>query len=66
MNKSVSRLPTCIPQIPPPPGIVPDLQSFKQNLPIWNFRDDIVKVISANPVTIIEGDTGCGKTTQVC
>ena len=30
------------------------------------MKDDIMAAIHENPVTLIRGNTGCGKTTQVC
>ncbi|VFM96973.1 MAG: ATP-dependent helicase HrpA [Candidatus Kentron sp. G] len=39
----------------PPPG----------NLPIHAHRDEITETIAANPVTVIQGDTGSGKSTQL-
>ncbi|XP_072764211.1 ATP-dependent RNA helicase DHX30 [Anoplolepis gracilipes] len=35
------------------------------NLPIIEFRDEILSKLENNQVLLIEGDTGCGKTTQV-
>ncbi|XP_005191065.1 probable ATP-dependent RNA helicase spindle-E [Musca domestica] len=35
------------------------------SLPIYDKRDEIVEMIRTNPVVVLEGDTGCGKTTQV-
>lgn len=35
------------------------------NLVIHQFRAKILQTISENPVTIIKGETGCGKSTQV-
>ncbi|XP_029167795.1 ATP-dependent RNA helicase DHX30-like [Nylanderia fulva] len=35
------------------------------NLPIIEFRDEILSKLKNNRVLLIEGDTGCGKTTQV-
>jgi HrpA-like RNA helicase len=35
------------------------------NLPILKYRDEIVKTIRKNTVVIINGQTGCGKTTKV-
>lgn len=35
------------------------------DLPIVAMRDFIMKKIRTNPVIILEGATGCGKTTQV-
>ncbi|KAG8222127.1 hypothetical protein J437_LFUL002124 [Ladona fulva] len=34
-------------------------------LPIREYKDKIVSMIETNPVTVIQGFTGCGKTTQV-
>lgn len=37
----------------------------RKSLPIWNFKDELLDAISDNPVVIICGETGCGKSTQV-
>ncbi|GAB0093242.1 Probable ATP-dependent RNA helicase spindle-E [Sergentomyia squamirostris] len=34
-------------------------------LPILKFRKEILETLEKNPVVVIEGATGCGKTTQV-
>ena len=34
-------------------------------LPIEEYREEIVSVVEANPVTLIQGETGSGKSTQV-
>lgn len=34
-------------------------------LPIREYADKIVKAVQANPVTIVIGETGSGKTTQI-
>lgn len=36
-----------------------------KNLPIESHRDEIVESVFSNPVTIVVGETGSGKTTQV-
>ncbi|EDW66733.1 probable ATP-dependent RNA helicase spindle-E [Drosophila virilis] len=36
-----------------------------KNLPIYAQREQIMKAIRENPVVILKGETGCGKTTQV-
>ncbi|XP_034488206.1 probable ATP-dependent RNA helicase spindle-E [Drosophila innubila] len=36
-----------------------------KNLPIYAQREEIVAAINDNPVVILKGETGCGKTTQV-
>jgi len=38
---------------------------YRKELPIFNFRDQIVSAIRSNPVVVITGETGCGKTTQL-
>lgn len=35
------------------------------NLPISQCRAEIVAAIKENPVVVLQGSTGCGKTTQV-
>ena len=32
---------------------------------VYQFRQELLQGINGNRVTIVEGDTGCGKTTQV-
>nr|VFK60088.1 MAG: ATP-dependent helicase HrpA [Candidatus Kentron sp. TUN] len=36
-----------------------------QNLPIDAYRDEIIRTIAANQVTVIHGETGSGKSTQL-
>ncbi|XP_063369179.1 dosage compensation regulator [Cydia amplana] len=38
----------------------------RENLPVYAMRSTIMEAINENPVIIIRGNTGCGKTTQVC
>ncbi|XP_065162566.1 dosage compensation regulator isoform X2 [Atheta coriaria] len=35
-------------------------------LPVYHARDQLMHAINENPVIIVKGNTGCGKTTQVC
>lgn len=37
----------------------------RMNLPVFGFRDSILSTIDKNQVTIICGETGCGKSTQI-
>ncbi|XP_072429715.1 ATP-dependent RNA helicase A isoform X2 [Chiloscyllium punctatum] len=37
----------------------------RSQLPVKNFEDEILNSVNCNPVIIIRGQTGCGKTTQV-
>ncbi|KAF5271033.1 hypothetical protein FQR65_LT05383 [Abscondita terminalis] len=38
----------------------------RYSLPVYNMRGPIMEAINEHPVIIIRGNTGCGKTTQVC
>ncbi|CAH1119551.1 unnamed protein product [Phaedon cochleariae] len=38
----------------------------RQNLPTFAMKGKIMEAINEHPVIIIRGNTGCGKTTQVC
>nr|SZF06516.1 dosage compensation regulator [Psoroptes ovis] len=37
----------------------------RMKLPIWEHKERVIDYIENNPVVIIKGSTGCGKTTQV-
>ncbi|XP_056021255.1 ATP-dependent RNA helicase TDRD9-like isoform X2 [Ostrea edulis] len=39
--------------------------SYENNLPIADHRDEVVGMIESNQVTVVQGATGSGKTTQV-
>jgi len=34
-------------------------------LPVWEYRDEFIKVTSENQCVVLVGETGSGKTTQV-
>ncbi|XP_026754457.2 dosage compensation regulator isoform X2 [Galleria mellonella] len=38
----------------------------REQLPVYAMRSEIMNAINDNSVVIIRGNTGCGKTTQVC
>lgn len=42
------------------------MNESRNNLPVARMKKDIMDCINNNSVTIIRGNTGCGKTTQVC
>ncbi|KAI2653722.1 ATP-dependent DNA/RNA helicase DHX36 [Labeo rohita] len=42
-----------------------DMLKFREKLPSYEMREKLVRLISANQVLVISGETGCGKTTQV-
>jgi pre-mRNA-splicing factor ATP-dependent RNA helicase DHX16 len=41
------------------------IQEVKKTLPVFPFREDLLKAIEEHQVLIIEGETGSGKTTQI-
>ncbi|RLV94217.1 hypothetical protein DV515_00013205 [Chloebia gouldiae] len=42
-----------------------EMQRFREKLPSYGMREELVKLINSSRVTVISGETGCGKTTQV-
>lgn len=38
---------------------------MRSDLPVYIKKCEILNLINKNPVVIIQGSTGCGKTTQV-
>lgn len=40
-------------------------ESDHSELPIYKFRDEIVQAVAENPIIVLVGDTGSGKTTQI-
>ncbi|EPB76266.1 hypothetical protein ANCCEY_04628 [Ancylostoma ceylanicum] len=36
----------------------------REELPVSQFKDEILRTVRENPVTLIKGETGCGKSTQ--
>ena len=64
VNRATGRLNSGIPQVPGPRG-AGELSRAGQQLPIWPLKDDILRTIGHNQVTLLVGDTGSGKTTQV-
>ncbi|XP_061575477.1 ATP-dependent DNA/RNA helicase DHX36 [Cololabis saira] len=42
-----------------------EMLKFREKLPSYNKREELVKLINSNRVLVVSGETGCGKTTQV-
>lgn len=42
-----------------------NIKCSKNKLPIHAYEDEIIDKVRENRITLIEGETGCGKTTQV-
>jgi len=51
--------------VPPRPWGNRNLQAVRESLPVFEYRSKILKAVNSNQVIIVEGETGCGKTTQV-
>lgn len=39
--------------------------AMRSELPVFAKKDEILDIIKKNSIVIIQGSTGCGKTTQV-
>jgi HrpA-like RNA helicase len=50
--------------VPPPPRGSP-CKAVREALPVFGYRAQLIAAINDHPVVVVEGDTGCGKTTQV-
>jgi len=42
-----------------------DILEKRKKLPVYEFKDELIKNVRENQVIIIEGETGSGKTTQI-
>ncbi|XP_070555588.1 ATP-dependent DNA/RNA helicase DHX36-like isoform X1 [Ptychodera flava] len=42
-----------------------EMQKFREKLPTYKMREEVLELIKAHQVCVISGETGCGKTTQV-
>ena len=42
-----------------------EIKQQKESLPVYPYRDDLLKAIRDHQVIIMVGETGSGKTTQV-
>jgi HrpA-like RNA helicase len=42
-----------------------NMQQLRIKLPAWSHEAEIVQIVAQNAVTIISGETGCGKSTQI-
>lgn len=49
----------------PPKAKENDTTADRSKLPIYSFREKLLKMFKTSQVTLVTGDTGCGKTTQV-
>ncbi|RHZ54344.1 hypothetical protein Glove_428g91 [Diversispora epigaea] len=42
-----------------------DLLNVRKKLPMYSYREELLKELNKNQVVIVSGETGCGKSTQV-
>ncbi|XP_076851120.1 ATP-dependent DNA/RNA helicase DHX36 [Brachyhypopomus gauderio] len=42
-----------------------EMLKFREKLPSYGMREELVSLVQANRVVVVSGETGCGKTTQV-
>lgn len=59
-----------MPPVPPMeadnlPSEPPSLSGLMETLPVFAHREEILQNVAANQLTIIQGETGCGKSTSV-
>ncbi|XP_033750300.1 LOW QUALITY PROTEIN: 3'-5' RNA helicase YTHDC2-like [Pecten maximus] len=65
LNKTtIGKLNNGVAQVPPPRSDS-DLNAFREGLPVFKHRQNILDTLNNNRVILISGETGSGKTTQV-
>lgn len=42
-----------------------EMQQQRKRLPVFERRDELLQAIDENQIIIVQGETGCGKTTQI-
>ncbi|CAK9439373.1 uncharacterized protein LODBEIA_P35260 [Lodderomyces beijingensis] len=42
-----------------------EIEDVQQSLPVYKYKDELLKIVSQNQVLIVVGETGSGKTTQL-
>ncbi|CAG5059084.1 unnamed protein product [Parnassius apollo] len=63
-HKSLGQLNNGVAQVPNT-TYNPDLLKFREKLPVYEQRQDLINAITHNQVIIVAGATGCGKTSQL-
>jgi ATP-dependent RNA helicase DHX29 len=41
------------------------MEAYRQSLPMWSFREEVIRAVEGNSVVVLSGETGCGKSTQL-
>lgn len=42
-----------------------EILETRKTLPVWERKEEFLKLYKENPIIILQGETGSGKTTQV-
>ncbi|XP_073966930.1 3'-5' RNA helicase YTHDC2-like, partial [Choristoneura fumiferana] len=63
-HKTVGQLNNGVAQVPNT-TYNPELVKFREKLPVYEQRQELLNAITHNQVVIVAGATGCGKTTQL-
>ncbi|XP_050669842.1 3'-5' RNA helicase YTHDC2-like isoform X6 [Leptidea sinapis] len=63
-QKAMGQLNNGVAQIPNT-AYNPELMKFRERLPVYEQRHELISAINSNQVIIVAGATGCGKTTQL-
>ncbi|MBA0744098.1 hypothetical protein Gogos_006735 [Gossypium gossypioides] len=64
-DKFDSEMPTDSPETTKAKSELEKLQEDRKTLPIYPYRDDLLKAVEEYQVLVIVGETGSGKTTQI-
>ncbi|XP_028143428.1 ATP-dependent DNA/RNA helicase DHX36 isoform X2 [Diabrotica virgifera virgifera] len=64
-KRMIGKLSSSKPGVPPEAKYNPELKRFRNSLPVYEHRNEIVETIKANKFVILSSETGSGKTTQV-
>lgn len=52
-------------QVDSPAGVSPLIIDHVRSLPIYPVREELIQLIRDNPVVVVKGETGSGKSTQI-
>ncbi|XP_061172936.1 3'-5' RNA helicase YTHDC2-like isoform X2 [Saccostrea echinata] len=61
---TIGKLNNGVAQVPPPRAST-ELDAFRNTLPVFKHKEEIIHSISSNRIILITGETGSGKTTQI-
>ncbi|XGW21685.1 hypothetical protein V3C99_004562 [Haemonchus contortus] len=62
---SLSEISSKLKQMEESKQLRPSMTASRESLPVLQFKEEILRTVAENRVTLIKGETGCGKSTQV-